>query len=49
MLGLTIFFELMNRRINKNKETIDYIDKYENFYLNGDEANIEPIEVCSLL
>jgi hypothetical protein len=48
VVGLTLFFVLISRQTNK-KKTVDHIDKNENFYLNGDEENIEPIQVCTLL
>jgi hypothetical protein len=47
LIGLTIFFLLLNRRWNKNKNATDYIDQNEDFYLNGDQVDFEPIEVCA--
>jgi hypothetical protein len=39
---------LICRQIKNREERIDDIDKNENFYLNGDEEIIEPIQNNSL-
>ncbi len=39
----------MNRRISDMEETIDYIDKNENFYLNDIEEHTDFIQVIILL
>ena len=40
---------LINRRISHKEKTVEYIDKNEDFYLNGNEESIEPLQVCILL